>query len=447
MILDNFFHKLKKYANKINIRSLSKELLIVTFGQIVSVIGSFIGIKILTNYLSPINYGELALGLTISSFFNQIIYGPLTQSVYRFWSTAVEKNRTKELFSAILFLLGGSSSIVFVITFVIYLLISILNFSSQWIALLIAASVFVFISGMSNTLDYIQQATRQRVIVAWHQLLGQWLRPLVIILLFSFFPLSNITAFWGYVLVVIIVFLSQIYFFVAKNKIPGLWKSQNKSKEWMKLLLNYAWPFCVWGIFTWGQLSFDRWSLQIFGYDREVGLYSALIQLGYSPIIILSTIVMQFLTPYVYGIAGDGLNESRLKKATRINIGASIVFLFAVSLVAIICMFINTPVMTLFSSKAYSEVSGYLPLMVFSGGLFSTGQILSISLLSRGETKTLLMPKAVTAILGMAFYFLGAQALGLRGVVFGNVAFSTIYLIWIFALLFKIYYKRSIQTI
>ena len=246
---------------------------------------------------------------------------------------------------------------------------------------------------------------------------------------------------------IIIVFLSQVYFFITTNKTTTPWKSQNKPNEWIKVLLNYAWPFCVWGFFTWGQQSFDRWSLQIFGYVREVGLYSALIQMGYTPIMILSTIVMQFLTPYVYGIAGDGLDKSRLKQATRINLGASIVFLFLVSILAIIFVFINNPVMTFFSSKAYSGVSGYLPVIIFSGGLFSAGQILSISLLTRRDTKSLLMPKVATAILGIIFYFWGARELGLKGVVFGNVAFSAIYFIWIFAFIFNANFKRNIQPV
>jgi O-antigen/teichoic acid export membrane protein len=101
--------------------------------------------------------------------------------------------------------------------------------------------------------------------------------------------------------------------------------------------------------------------------------------------------------------------------------------------------------MTIFSSKAYSGVSGYLPILILSGGLFSAGQILSICLLSRRDTKTLLLPKAATAILGIIFYFIGASLLGLKGVVFGNVAFSAIYTLWLSAIIFKANYKRPFQ--
>jgi O-antigen/teichoic acid export membrane protein len=436
MILTEISSKIRQYSLKLNFRSLSKEFFIVTLGQILSVVGSIVAVKILTNYLSLIDYGELALGLTISTFFSQIIYGPLSQSIYRFWSSASENDKSKEIFRGALFLQGASFSIVVMITLIIFIVISSIHMPAKWTGLLIAASIYVIFGGFSASVDIIQQAVRQRVIVAWHQILGQWLRPLVIIILFAFLPKSSNTAFWGLVFVTGVVFISQGYFFYKSNRAIAPWKIRGSSNEWIRVLLNYAWPFCVWGIFTWGQQSFDRWSLQIFGYVREVGLYSALTTIGYTPIIILSSIVMQFLTPYVYRIAGDGLDETRMKQATRINAVASMLFLIIVSAGAVVFVFIGDPIMTLFSSKVYASVSGYLPIIVLSGGLFSAGQILSISLLSKRETKSLLLPKATTAILGMIFYFVGARWLGLKGVVFGNVGFSAIYFIWIFVLVF-----------
>ncbi len=209
---------MKQYSHRLNIGSLSKEFLIVTIGQITSVVGSIVAIKVLTNYLSPTNYGELALGLTISGFFSQIIFGPLSQAVYRFWSSAAEENKTKDLFRRILLLQGISSLIVIVISLIIFSIISVIHLPLKWIGLLVAASVYVIFGGLSGTIDIIQQAVRQRVIVAWHQVLGQWLKPLVIILLFSFLPKSSTTALWGQVLVLIIVLLSQVYFFNKTNK-------------------------------------------------------------------------------------------------------------------------------------------------------------------------------------------------------------------------------------
>ncbi len=435
MLLDNIFNKIKRYRVELDIHSLTKEFLIVTIGQIVSVIGSLVAIKVLTNYLPPIEYGELALGLTISGFFSQIIFGPLTQSIYRFWSSAVEKNSTKELFSGILFLQLISSVIVVVITVMLFTLLSVRHSPEKWTGLLIASFFYVIIMASSSTIDFIQQAARRRVIVAWHQVLGQWLKPLIIILLFVFLPKSSITAFWGHVLVVIVVLISQIFFFIRTYSIKKPWQIKAFSYTWVRTLFNYAWPFCIWGIFTWGQQSFDRWSLQIFDHTRDVGLYSALFQIGYSPIIILSTIIMLFLSPHVYRIVGDGKDESRLKLATKINVGVAAIFLLFISLLSILFIFINNPVMTALSSKAYSGVSGYLPFLMLSGGLFSAGQILSISLLSRRETKSLLLPKVATAILGMIFYFWGAREFGIKGVIFGNISFSAMYLIWISAII------------
>ena len=148
-------------------------------------------------------------------------------------------------------------------------------------------------------------------------------------------------------------------------------------------ILRYSWPFCIWGIFTWGQSSFDRWSLQFMGYNREVGLYTLLLQIGYTPLVLLSSVIVQFLTPFIFRIAGDGLDKVRLKRATLTNLNAAVIFFFASLIIFVISLFINRPLMSLLAAKEYIEVAHFLPILILSGGLFSSGQILAISLLSK----------------------------------------------------------------
>ncbi len=445
MLFANILINSKKYVNLIrsDIEKLSREFIIVSVGQFLSVVGSLVGIKILTNYLSPVMYGELALGITISTMFNQIILGPLSQATYRFWSSANEQGQKNSFWNTVAFLQSIGTIVIGFIALIISIFLKVTGQDPKWQSILIAATVLMIITGLSSTIDCIQQASRQRIIVAWHQILGQWSRPVLIIMLFLYLPKQSTTALIGYILSASIVLISQFFFLISRNKDLRLSRVMGKSREWILAILHYSWPFCVWGIFTWGQSSFDRWSLQFMGYTREVGLYTLLVQIGYTPLVLISSVVVQFLTPFIFRIAGDGLDQTRLKRAALINLNAAVIFFFASLVIFILSIFINRPLMNLLAAKEYLEVAHFLPYLILSGSLFSSGQILAISLLSRRESKDLLLPKVGTAILGMFFYVIGAKYLALTGVVYANVAFSLIFFIWLLVIILRPYLNRS----
>ncbi|HNX69102.1 MAG TPA: hypothetical protein PKI45_06425, partial [Candidatus Omnitrophota bacterium] len=54
-------------------RRLFREGSWVVFGQFIAVMGSLLGVRILTGLMNPSVYGELALGLTVAVLIGQII--------------------------------------------------------------------------------------------------------------------------------------------------------------------------------------------------------------------------------------------------------------------------------------------------------------------------------------------------------------------------------------
>jgi O-antigen/teichoic acid export membrane protein len=91
----------------------------------------------------------------------------------------------------------------------------------------------------------------------------------------------------------------------------------------------------------------------------------------------------------------------------------------------------------------YHGISFLLPWMVLSGGIFASGQVASLLLMTNVNTQHLIAPKIVTALLGVVLNFVGAYALGLQGVVFVNLLFSVVYCMWILHLTQKVREKRN----
>jgi O-antigen/teichoic acid export membrane protein len=69
---------------------LGKEFVWISIGQGAAVIGGLVGLRLLTNYLSPATFGEIALIMTLATLVNQLLFGPLAGAVLRFLAPAHE---------------------------------------------------------------------------------------------------------------------------------------------------------------------------------------------------------------------------------------------------------------------------------------------------------------------------------------------------------------------
>jgi O-antigen/teichoic acid export membrane protein len=165
-------------------RHLFKEGFWIVVGQAMVMIGSLVGVRLLTGLLSPAEYGELALGVTIATLVNQTILGPLGQGVMRFYAPAVEQDDIGGYLYAVRRLVSIS---MIAIVFLILVGLSGLFITGQyqWISITFTSLLFASASGCNSILSGIQNAARQRSVVALHQGIESCLRFLVAVVLIS----------------------------------------------------------------------------------------------------------------------------------------------------------------------------------------------------------------------------------------------------------------------
>jgi O-antigen/teichoic acid export membrane protein len=420
------------------VKRLGREFFWIGLGQAVAAIAGIVGVRLLTGALSPSKYGELALGMTVATLANQVILAPLSGAFLRFFAPAQQVNQTSGYLRGVLLLLIQATCLLLGLA-CLFALGLWMSGQTEWLGLIFAALIFSLLSGYKAALDGIQNAARQRAIVAWHQGLGEWLRFLTAAAMIALLGAFSFVAMAGYALATLVVIVSQLIFFrrkVFRFKLLPMSVSrfeidQSEVQKWVGQMRAYAWPFTSWGLFTWAQVASDRWALQTFGSTSTVGLYAVLYQLGYYPIVLLSIAVTQLASPVLFSMAGDGTNPQRMNQTHQLN--NWIVFgSIMLSIVGfILALFFHHEVFVIFVSSEYQSVSPLLPLMVLSGGLFAAGQLAVQSKLMTFDTRSLMVPKIVTASLGILLNFAGAYAFGLRGVVFANISFSAIYFLWI----------------
>lgn len=369
--------------------------------------------------------------------------GPLSQACLRYFAPAQEQGRLDIYLRSTWRLLRGSSIIVIGVAFAA-LVVTIWH--AKLIMLGLVAIILSLISGYNVTLNGVQTAARQRVVVAWHQSLLQWLCPILAIMIIPWLGPTSFAAMLGYALASLIVFGSQLL--LLRRAIPLRRLAAPDAEESDALtrqMLAYAWPFVLPGVIAWLQAASDRWALQIFGGSNSVGIYAVAYQLGYYPMILISNAVTQFIAPVLFAGAGVAQNASRVQESVRLN--RSIVmwwlgFSAVATAVAVGALSERHLVSTLVTGK-YREGLTYVPWMVLSSGLFAAGQTSALTIMVGTKTRLLFLPMATVASAGLILNFIGAYLLGIRGVVATTVLLGAGSFVWIFLLARR--YERAVR--
>jgi O-antigen/teichoic acid export membrane protein len=421
-------------------RRLGREFLWITLGQVASVVGALAGVRLLTELLSPRAYGLLALGMTVASLVNQVVLGPLSGGITRFFSAAREAGVLREYLGAVN-RLTLDATLLIVCVMVTLIGGFALSGRTDWIAFTATAFAFGLLSGYNSLLSGMQNAARQRAVVALHQALESWGRFLVAAALVVWLGATSTIAIMGYIVAMIGVIGSQLRFLAKATRstipIASAPPAALAVRVWRTRILAYSWPFAIWGIFSWGQVASERWALQAFGSVQLVGLFAVLYQIGYYPIFTATGLLAQLVQPAMFQRAGDATNSERMSQVYRINwymIGITLgVTLVAVALTAAL----HNLIFHLFVAQQYSSVAWLLPWMVFGGGLYAVAQVAMTGPLSSRESKILIWPRVTSAALGIGLNFLGAARFGIAGVVGAVVVFGAVYMIWVLVIVVK----------
>lgn len=414
----------------------------IGLGQGLATLGSLVGVRLLTGALSPEVYGELALGLTLATLLNQTMLGPLSGAALRFFAPAREAGDLGPFLTALCRLLLKATGIAGGAAAVAVLALWLAG-QARWLGLGATALGFALLSGYNATLNSLQNAARQRTIVAWHQALYTWAYPLTVMGLVGWLGANSATAMLGYMASMALVIVSQLWFFrrITRPVTETAMVGSGGLKHWESRMTTYAWPIATWGIFTWAQMSSDRWGLQAFGTTQDVGLYAVVYQLGYTPITILTGLMVQLVAPVLFQRAGDASDVARVKQVHTFNWWLTVGALALTGVATLFTLGLHRLIFQWLVAPAYREISWLLPGMVMAGGLFATGQFATISLLSDVETRKLIAPKIMTASIGVLLNIIGAIEWGITGVVGAGIVASAIYLVWILWLV----RKRRIQ--
>ena len=410
---------------------VGKELAWVIAGQVMAAAGGFIGVRYMTRAMAPAVYGELALALTGATLVQQCVGGPISQSAIRFFALARETARLPEYFASIRRMVVRASGFLVVFGFAGYMVARSLDRTLRPLPILLGL-LFSIVYGCNIVTDAIQSGARRRIVVAFHQALAQWLKPLLAVAVMLLLGASAWVALFGYVAAVATVLISQIaslrpHIRAARELAIGDPPPAIAPEPLNSLMTRYAWPFVSWGLLCWLQVSSDRWFLNWFRDPESVAAFAVCFQLGYYPILLLSTAIGSLTTPILFQVGGDGQNRERLQRAAVMNYWQTLVVLSITALAALAVYPLRFPLMRTLAAPVYASCAVYLPWMILAGGLFSAGQAASMIFLVGTRPDRLVRIKIITAVLGTLSNGILIYYMGIAGAVVSCLGFGFIY--------------------
>jgi len=406
------------------------EFAVVATGQTGAALGSVVGVALLTRVLAPSDYGRLALALTVTTLVQQLLFSPVVAAGLRFYAPQREQDALG-VFFRVLTTLCRDAYLSFVLIGVSLLFILWFAGFSEWLSIACAALVFSAVSGAISIWDSIQNAARNRLVVAFHQMAGEWLRfSLAYTFVFIFSGRSS-AALWGYAAGATATLIS--YGFVTRTRLVDIARQSRGTPNGQNLrlqMLRYATPFSFWGLLSWAQVAVDRWAIRFAATERDVGLYAVVYQVGYYPLILVFGIVSQLVSPIVFERAGDAGDPERTRRSRTLMRSIVLIGLASTVGVAVAAHLLHSTAFRWLVAPEYWSASWLLPVMALAGGIFGVAQLAALQILIRFTSHSLLFPKIITGATGVLLSVAGAAYFGVPGVVAANFTTGVFYLVW-----------------
>lgn len=411
------------------VRAAAREGAWVVLGQLASILGSLFLVRTLTEILGTAQYGELSLGLTVVSLVNQVVMAGVLATIARHYAIAVEERHFPQYREAATSLMQRATLVVLAIG---GLTLVGLIAASQWryIMLTLGALVYALLSTYNAAFNGIQNASRRRAAVAFHGALDAWLKIALAVLAVQVMGSSSQVVVSAYVVASLIVLVSQFRQFRQTHPQQAEQPTKDGVATWRNRMRDFSIPFAIWGGFTWAQQVTDKWSLLAFGTVDDVGRYAVLYQLGYSPVVVIGGVLMLFLSPIFFQRSGNASDAFRNRSVHHLGWRVGLASLLFTVLASGAAWAFHGLIFRTFVAGSFSEVSGYLPVVVAAGGLFTSGQFFALKLYSELQSKRMILANTVSASLGVGMNVMGAWLFGLNGVVGALICYSLIYFLW-----------------
>jgi len=314
------------------ILSHKKNIITVTFGQLLCAAGAAVGIRLLTEFASPETFGNYKLIVGIIALISGVIFRPISQFAMREYHDSLLSGK-EDIFSRFI----RSAFIKFAIISAVLTTLGLwaIRFVSLNIGGLLCIGGGIFLLGDALlTFESSLLTTKNRQLSVMLLRIGKSCgMPIVgVAAILAFGDSSEALLLSAALFTGSIGFPLSIYPSFSRAYRQINWHKLD-THVWKKNAKSFVTPLAVVGILSWITAVADRYILAYFGDSSAVGIYSATYGLVSFPILTAGTILAQLSFPLIFGATSQGNAASQRRMYLVLALLSTLIAFFATAFV------------------------------------------------------------------------------------------------------------------
>jgi len=378
-------------------------------GQVLTALATLIGIRLLTEFVSPKVYGTVALMIGLVTLGQNVFCAPLLQAAYRFYPDAALLRDVRGLRQTVSALLMKTTAVIVGIIVITGATCSLVKGIPYIVFLALAGLLVVDVCRLLE-INLLSAARRQRPVAIW-QAAEAFVKPGVALIAVILIGATSQAILLGY-----LVATGGILLFVhlSRFKFEGMDSSHSNGKvgkHLKKEIIHYALPLASLALVGWISSLSDRYIIGGLLGLRDVGIYAAAYGLINRPFMMASGVVSSTLNP-VYNQSVSVQNKRLEKRIFRVWLLSTA----AISAIGIVAIYFLSKWVALFClAKEYRTGAVLMPWFAFGFSNLSLAYVFEKVLYAHKKTKLILIGQSVAAISSLAIVIPMTLQWGLRG--------------------------------
>jgi O-antigen/teichoic acid export membrane protein len=387
--------------------SILREGAWIVLGQLLGAAGLLIGIRLLTEFVSPDVFGTVSLLIGIVTLGSNIFCAPQLQAALRFYPDLSREQSVHRLRATVRHALVWATALLVGVILSIGILASLMGFVPYWTFVALAA---LFVSEVVRTFEtnLLTAARRQKPFALW-QAAENWARPCLAVAVVLSLGATPYAVLSGYAAATAgLVALMPLWIHKEGYAAGPL---QPPDIHLARRIQRYAVPLMPLAIIGWiGSLS-DRYIIGGLIDMHAVGLYAATYGLISRPFLMMFGVIATTLRPvYFNKISGGDHNGAR----SVFLYWVGVTLMFAAAGVALICLF-KFWIAEVFLAEPFRSGVELMPWIALGYGVVIIFYTIEQFFYAYQETQLILLMQTVGAVTSLAVTFPMVYWLGVQG--------------------------------
>lgn len=377
-----------------------------TIGQVASAVGMIAGIRLLTEFVAPRTFGEVALCLGVATLAMNVVCTPLTQAAIHFFPAMTARNCVGSMRASLAHSLARVGLWGLPLVAVAVLVAGLSVGADAALVVGLVAALLVCDCVRSVELTFLNASRMHKHYALWSAA-EACLRPCVAAAAVFLMGESAAVVLAGYLATSVVL----LGLFLRKIRSGAADPAPSRDTELDRKMWRYALPLVPLGFISWANGLGDRYVIGGVLSVADAGLYAAIYGLASRPFLMLGQSVELAMRPVFQG----AVSAQRRRDANRLLLawlcavaGAGTLGLAAMTLW-------STRLVELLLAEEYRRTADLLPWIATGYCLLAISDVFTRVSFAHGKTRWVLVIVSCAALAGVVATYIGARLWGLLG--------------------------------